>query len=82
VKTATAIFISHAHFDQISDVSPIFRQTGAPVIGAPLAAETAKRLGTPENQIVVAKGGESLRFGDATVEVKACINIGKTWLNR
>lgn len=69
VKTATAIFVSHAHFDHISDIGPVSRQTGAPVIGAPITAETAKKLGTPESQIVVAKGGESLKFGDATVEI-------------
>jgi L-ascorbate metabolism protein UlaG (beta-lactamase superfamily) len=47
----------------------VSRQTGAPVIGAPLTAEIAKKLGTPDNQIVVAKGGESMKFGDATVEI-------------
>jgi L-ascorbate metabolism protein UlaG (beta-lactamase superfamily) len=69
VKKAEAIFVSHAHFDHISDIGPVSRQTGAPVIGAPLTAEIAKKLGTPESQIVVAKGGESLKFGDATVEI-------------
>src|ERR1700749_1494475 len=69
VKTATAIFVSHAHFDHISDIGPVSRQTGAPVIGAPITAEMAKKLGTPEGQIVVAKGGESMKFGDATVEI-------------
>jgi L-ascorbate metabolism protein UlaG (beta-lactamase superfamily) len=69
VKVATAIFVSHAHFDHISDIGAVSRQTGAPVIGAPLTAETAKKLGTPEQQLVVAKGGESLKFGDATVEI-------------
>jgi L-ascorbate metabolism protein UlaG (beta-lactamase superfamily) len=69
VKKAEAIFVSHAHFDHISDIGPVSRQTGAPVIGAPLAAEIAKKLGAPEEQIVVAKGGESMKFGDATVEI-------------
>lgn len=69
VKTATAIFVSHAHFDHISDIGPVSRQTGAPVIGAPLTAETARKLGTPEQQLVIARGGESLKFGDATVEI-------------
>jgi L-ascorbate metabolism protein UlaG (beta-lactamase superfamily) len=69
IKTAAAIFVSHAHFDHISDIGPISRQTGAPVIGAPVTAETAKKLGTPEQQIVVARGGESMKFGDATVEI-------------
>jgi L-ascorbate metabolism protein UlaG (beta-lactamase superfamily) len=69
VKKAEAIFVSHAHFDHIADIGPVARQTGAPVIGAPITADMAKRLGAPESQIVVAKGGESLKFGDATVEV-------------
>src|SRR3984957_16382373 len=69
VSKAEAIFVSHAHFDHISDIGPVARQTGAPVIGAPITAETAKKLGTPEQQIVVAKGGESMKFGDATVEI-------------
>jgi glyoxylase-like metal-dependent hydrolase (beta-lactamase superfamily II) len=32
VKTATAIFVSHAHFDHVSDIGPVSRQTGAPVV--------------------------------------------------
>jgi hypothetical protein len=48
VSKAEAIFISHAHFDHISDVGPVARQTGAPVIGAPLTAEVAQKLGVPQ----------------------------------
>ena len=69
VSKAEAIFVSHAHFDHISDIAAVARQTGAPVVGAPITAETAKKLGAPENQIVVAKGGETIKFGDATVEI-------------
>src|SRR5690242_7139628 len=69
VSKAEAIFVSHAHFDHISDIGPVAKQTGAPVAGAPITAETAKKLGAPEKQIVVAKGGETLKFGDATVEI-------------
>lgn len=69
VNKAEAIFVSHAHFDHISDIGPVARQTGAPVVGAPITAQTAIKLGVPEKQIVIAKGGESLKFGDATVEV-------------
>ncbi|MEJ0074146.1 MAG: MBL fold metallo-hydrolase [Alphaproteobacteria bacterium] len=69
VTKAEAIFVSHAHFDHISDIGPVAKQTGAPVVGAPITAETAKKLGAPEAQIVVAKGGETLKYGDATVEV-------------
>src|SRR5271168_5344909 len=38
VSQAEAIFVSHAHFDHISDIGPVARQTGAPVIGAPITA--------------------------------------------
>jgi L-ascorbate metabolism protein UlaG (beta-lactamase superfamily) len=69
VSKAEAIFVSHAHFDHISDIGPVAKQTGAPVIGAPITAETAKKLGAPEQQIVVAKGGETMKFGDAVVEI-------------
>jgi L-ascorbate metabolism protein UlaG (beta-lactamase superfamily) len=69
VTRAEAIFVSHAHFDHISDIGPVARQTGAPVVGAPITIETAKKLGAPEKQLVVAKGGETMRFGDATVEI-------------
>jgi L-ascorbate metabolism protein UlaG (beta-lactamase superfamily) len=69
IRKAEAIFISHAHFDHISDVGPVAKQTGAPVVGAPITADVAKKLGVPEAQIVVAKGGETMRFGDATVEI-------------
>ncbi len=69
VTKAEAVFVSHAHFDHISDIGAVARQTGAPVVGAPITAETAKKLGVPEKQIVVAKGGETMKFGDATVEI-------------
>jgi L-ascorbate metabolism protein UlaG (beta-lactamase superfamily) len=61
--------VSHAHFDHISDIGALARQTGAPVVGAPITAEIAKKLGVPEQQIVVAKGGETMKFGDATAEI-------------
>jgi L-ascorbate metabolism protein UlaG (beta-lactamase superfamily) len=69
VSKAEAIFVSRAHFDHISDVGPVAKQTGAPVIGAPITAETAKKLGAPQQQIVVAKGGETMKFGDAVAEI-------------
>src|SRR5215471_11505223 len=45
VTKAEAIFVSHAHFDHISDIGPVARQTGAPVVGAPITIATAKTLG-------------------------------------
>jgi len=69
VKKAEAIFVSHAHFDHIADIGPVSRQTGAKVVGAPITSEMAKKLGAPEAQLVVAKGGETMTFGDATVDI-------------
>ena len=69
VTKAEGIFVSHAHFDHFSDIGAVARQTGARVVGAPITIETARKLGAPEQQLVVAKGGESMKFGDATVEI-------------
>jgi L-ascorbate metabolism protein UlaG (beta-lactamase superfamily) len=69
VKKADAIFIGHAHFDHISDVAPVARQTNAPVVGAPITIETAVKLGVPANKTMTVKGGETLKFGDVTVDV-------------
>jgi L-ascorbate metabolism protein UlaG (beta-lactamase superfamily) len=44
------VFVSHAHFDHISDVGPVARQTGARIVGAPITAEVAKKLGVPETR--------------------------------
>jgi L-ascorbate metabolism protein UlaG (beta-lactamase superfamily) len=69
VKKADAIFVSHAHFDHISDIGQVASQTGAPVIGSSITVKTAIRLGVPNNQVVVAKGGDIMKFGDATLEI-------------
>jgi L-ascorbate metabolism protein UlaG (beta-lactamase superfamily) len=69
VKRADAIFVGHAHFDHISDVGPVARQTGAPVVGAPITVETAIKLGVPADKTISVKGGETLKFGDTTVDV-------------
>ena len=69
VNKADAIFIGHAHFDHISDVGPVQRQTGAPVIGAPITIETAMKLGVPSEKTISVKGGESLKLGDLVIDV-------------
>jgi len=69
VKRADVIFIGHAHFDHISDVAPVASQTHAPVVGAPITIETAIKLGVPAQQTITVKGGETLHFGDVTVDV-------------
>jgi L-ascorbate metabolism protein UlaG (beta-lactamase superfamily) len=68
VKRADVILVGHAHFDHISDIGPVSRQTGARVVGTPITIDTAVKLGMPKEQGIVAAGGESLRFGDVTVD--------------
>lgn len=43
-------------------------QTHAKVIGAPVTVETAIKLGVPETQTTVVRGGEVLKFKGFTVE--------------
>lgn len=69
VKRADVIFIGHAHYDHISDIAPVARQTGALVVGARLSIDTAIKLGVPEKQTRVVADGDSLAFGPVKVLV-------------
>jgi hypothetical protein len=69
VNRADAIFIGHAHFDHISDVAAVQRQTGAPVVGAPVTIETAIKLGVSADKTIPVKGGETFELADAVVDV-------------
>ena len=69
VKRADVIFLGHGHFDHMSDIVPVAAQTGAPVVGAPITIETAVKLGLPPKQAITVKGGETLHFGDVSVDV-------------
>jgi L-ascorbate metabolism protein UlaG (beta-lactamase superfamily) len=68
VKRADAILIGHAHWDHISDIAPVAKQTGAKVFGAPLTIETAIKLGVPEAQTHVVTSGDIVKFKGFTVE--------------
>jgi hypothetical protein len=69
VKRASVIFLGHGHFDHMSDIVPVAAQTGAPVVGAPITIETAVKMGLPAKQAITVTGGETLHFGDVTVDV-------------
>jgi L-ascorbate metabolism protein UlaG (beta-lactamase superfamily) len=69
VRRADVIFIGHAHYDHISDVAAVARQTGAQVIGAPITIATAIKLGVPEKQTRIVNDGDVLTFGDVKVLV-------------
>ena len=67
VKRADAIFIGHAHYDHISDIAAVAKQTGALVVGAKVSIDTAIKLGVPEKQTKVVADGDTLTFGPVKV---------------
>jgi L-ascorbate metabolism protein UlaG (beta-lactamase superfamily) len=69
VKRASVIFLGHGHFDHMSDTVPVAAQTQAPVVGAPITIATALQMGLPAKQAITVTGGETLHFGDVTVDV-------------
>lgn len=70
ISKADLIMLGHAHFDHMSDIQPISANTGAPVMGAKTATDTAFALGVPEGQLitVTGTGGELFNFPSFTVE--------------
>jgi hypothetical protein len=51
-----------------SDAVPVQAQTKAPVVGAPITIETAVKFGLPPAVATTVRGGETLHFGDLTVD--------------
>jgi L-ascorbate metabolism protein UlaG (beta-lactamase superfamily) len=69
IKRASVIFLGHGHFDHMSDTVPVAAQTQAPVVGAPVTIDTAVQMGLPAKQAITVAGGETLHFGDVTVDI-------------
>lgn len=70
VKKADAILIGHGHGDHMSDAPYVAKRTGARLVGAPITAEQAQKMGLEQRQIdtVTGRGGERLKFGAIAVE--------------
>lgn len=70
ITRADLIMLGHAHFDHMSDVQLIAANTGAPVMGAKTATDTALSLGVPAKQLitVTGTGGELFNFARFSVE--------------
>ena len=73
VKKADAILVGHGHGDHMSDAPFVAGRTGARLVGAPITAEQAEKMGLDRKQIVAVTGktagaGETLKFGAVTVE--------------
>ena len=68
VTRATAIFVGHAHYDHMADTAQVALQTGAPVYGDQIVADTLIEQGVPEDQITVIGNGDVFNYRDLTVE--------------
>ena len=70
IKKADAILVGHGHGDHMSDAPYVARRTGARLVGAPITAEQAEKMGLDRKQVdsVTGRGGEILKFGTITVE--------------
>jgi L-ascorbate metabolism protein UlaG (beta-lactamase superfamily) len=63
VDHADFVFVSHAHFDHLYGVDVIARRTGATVVGNPEAIHLLRAVGIPDEQLLMATGGETVDCG-------------------
>jgi L-ascorbate metabolism protein UlaG (beta-lactamase superfamily) len=69
LKKANAIFISHSHFDHVSDAPRIARQTGATIVGAVVGNEAyVIRNGVAPKQFKAVTNADVLHFQGVVVE--------------
>ena len=68
------VFCTHAHQDHcdIYAVKAALKTTNAPFYAPPIAADKLRRFEVPEDRIVVAKVGESVKVKGAEVEFLIC----------
>ncbi len=58
-----AVIPVHTHYDHAMDSAVVARRTGAAVIGGPSASHIAQGGGLPDDRIVVAESGDTVRAG-------------------
>jgi L-ascorbate metabolism protein UlaG (beta-lactamase superfamily) len=63
VDHADFVFVSHAHFDHLYGVDVIARRTGATVVGNPETIRLLRTVGIPDEQLLMATGGETVDCG-------------------
>ncbi|SFW71839.1 MBL fold metallo-hydrolase [Amycolatopsis australiensis] len=66
---AKHILVTHGHYDHLTDVPYLAKRTGATVIGTETHLSLMAALGTPEDQLAIASGGEDLTFDGYAVRV-------------
>ena len=64
---ATAILVGHSHYDHLLDVPAIAKRTGGKVIGSESTLNVARASGISEDQLVLAKPGDTSTFGPFAV---------------
>lgn len=72
VVRAQQIFIGHPHFDHISDAAQVASQTGATVVGHPIAADVVIEQGLPARQTLGVTGlgdGDFIEYPEFKVRV-------------
>jgi L-ascorbate metabolism protein UlaG (beta-lactamase superfamily) len=73
-KRVDAILVTHGHFDHLLDVPEIARRTGANIIASPTSCYLAQASGTPALKTSPVLPGDSLRCGNARVQVLAAVH--------
>ncbi|MDH5454625.1 MAG: MBL fold metallo-hydrolase [Gammaproteobacteria bacterium] len=69
IRRLAAIIPVHSHFDHAMDAGAIARRTSALVLGSESTANIARGAGVPDDQIIVATGGQQFEFGDFRVRL-------------
>lgn len=65
--SATAVLVSHSHFDHSLDAAAFAAQTGASLVGSESTAWIGRSDALPENQIQVVKAGDTITLGDFSI---------------
>jgi L-ascorbate metabolism protein UlaG (beta-lactamase superfamily) len=75
VTRADAIFVGHTHGDHFIDAPAIAKRTGAPIYLAPPGLKYLQTQGTPESQIKIVRGGETIKQNGYTIQTALGIHM-------
>jgi len=78
IKKATAVYVGHAHGDHMADAPYVAQRTGAPLIGAPVTIEQARKMGLTDKQVITVRGGEVQKYNGFTVEAVLAQHSART----
>src|ERR1700684_3460746 len=75
ITKADAILVGHTHGDHFIDAPAIAKRTGAPIYLAPPGVKFLQTQGTPENQIKIVRGGETIKQNGYTIQTALGIHM-------